>query len=79
MDFIDLKTRKFQQFLINYINSVDELPIEIKRLVVAEILSQIERESDKIIAFQQKELKQQSEVNKNAESVQPDALGEQTK
>lgn len=75
--FIDLKIRKFQQFIVDYINSFEELPIEIKRLAVAEILNQIERESDRIIGLEQNQLKQQSEVKQDAEGVQPELLGEQ--
>lgn len=68
-EFIDLKIRKFQEFLINYINSVDEIPIEVKRLAILEILHELETESIRIINTQQRELKQRNEVGKDAESV----------
>ena len=68
-EFIDLKIRKFQQFIINYINSVDELPIEVKRLVVSEILRELDIESGRVIGTQQMELKNRNEVKKDAESV----------
>lgn len=67
---MDLKIRKFEEFLINYINSVDDLPVEVIRLVFVEILQQLEEKSCKAILAQQAELKQQSEVNKDAESPQ---------
>lgn len=68
-EFIDLKIRKFQQFIINYINSVDELPIEIKRLVIVEILNELESGCNQVINAQQKRLKQIGEVKKDAEST----------
>lgn len=68
-EFIDLKIRKFQQFIVDYINSVDELPVEVKRLAVMEILHELDLKSNQMIDAQQKELRQRSEVKKDAESI----------
>jgi hypothetical protein len=69
MENFDLKIRKFEQFLINYINSVDELPIEVKRLVVQDILNQIQDASDAVVKEQQDSLSKPKECDKNAESL----------
>lgn len=70
-ELTDLKIRKFEEFLINYINSVEELAIEVKRLVIFEILEELEKESDKAIIAQQISLKNNKEAKKSdAESVQ---------
>ena len=69
MENFDLKIRKFEQFLINYINSVDELPIEVKRLVVQDILNQIQDASDTVIKNQQANLNKPKESEEDAESV----------
>lgn len=69
MENFDLKIRKFEQFLINYINSVDELPIEVKRLVVQDILNQIQNASDSVIKEQQESLNKPKECDNNAESL----------
>lgn len=77
MDYADLKIRKFQQFLINYINQTD-LAIEIKRLVVFEIMNQLNAKSDEVITNQQRALQeeQESEVKQDAESISRDRLEE---
>ena len=69
MENFDLKIRKFEQFLINYINSVDELPIEVKRLVVQDILTQIQDASDTVIKEQQESLNKPKESEEDAESL----------
>ena len=69
MENFDLKIRKFEQFLINYINSVDELPIEVKRLVVQDILNQIQEASNGVIIEQQNNLNKKKDGGENAESL----------
>lgn len=69
MENFDLKIRKFEQFLINYINSVNELPIEVKRLVVQDILNQIQDASNTVIKEQQESLNKPKECDNNAESL----------
>ena len=71
----DLKIRLFRQDLINYINSV-ELPMEVKRLVLSEILSQVSNETEKVLQYQLEESKKE-EVNSDGidENLQQDKLG----
>lgn len=45
---MNLGIRQFQNELINMIND-NPLPIEVKRLVVKDILSQIKTEADKLV------------------------------
>lgn len=81
VDNVDLKVRKFSDYLINYINSVEDLPAEIKRLVVYEILTKLEKESNKAISQQQAALTQENEkgVVRDAETLHKDQLGESSK
>ena len=71
----DLKIRLFRQDLINYINSV-ELPMEVKRLVLSEVLSQVTNETEKVLQYQLEESKKE-EVNSDGidENLQQDKLG----
>ena len=71
---MDLKIRLFRQDIINYINSVD-LPIEVKRLVVSEVLEQITTESEKEI-HKQYEAQKGVEENATSEELHKDKLGE---
>lgn len=74
----NLKIRMLREKLINDLNEVD-LPIEVKRLVLKEIMSlvndaadgQIEKEREMLIKSQSVE-----EVKQDAESVQQNELGE---
>lgn len=61
----NLQIREFSQNIINYINSVD-IPMEVKRLVIKDIYTQIEIEASKVI-------NREREVadNGNNEEVQP--------
>lgn len=59
---MNLKIRDFQQKLINFINSV-ELDIEIKRLVLAGILSQIETASNMAINNEISKIKETENKN----------------
>ena len=72
MENFDLKVRKFGQFLINYINSVEELPVEVKRLVVQDISNQLQEASNAVVREQQNNLNKQKESGEIAESIQPD-------
>lgn len=75
---IDLKARKFRDYLISYIDSVNELPPEVKRLILSEVLWKLEAESDEIIRRQQQALAQddRKEMIENAESTRKSELGE---
>ena len=74
----NLKIRMLREQLINDLNEVD-LPIEVKRLVLKEIMSlvndaadgQIEKEREMLIESQSAE-----EAKQDAESVQQNELGE---
>lgn len=63
---MDNTIRNFENTLINYINSV-ELPIEVKRIVVKDIFTQLEIASDKAIQKQRETLRksEESEDDKN--------------
>lgn len=78
---MDLEIRKFEESLVTHINH-NNLPIEIKRLIVQEICDKITKAANEEIYSQQKQEKQNTivskEANKDAKSVQPDILGEQT-
>lgn len=52
MDFI---IRKFRDDLVHMINSID-IPVEIKRLVVAEIYEELNKKSMEIIQVQMNEI-----------------------
>ena len=53
---MDLEIREFSQAIINYINA-SILPMEVKRLCLAEIMEQVNRESDVCINAQLSERK----------------------
>lgn len=74
----NLKIRMLREKLINDLNDVD-LPIEVKRLVLKEIMAlvndaadgQIEKEREMLMKSQSEE-----EAKQDAESVQQDEVGE---
>lgn len=53
---MDLQIREFSQAIINFINA-STLPMEVKRLCLAEIMEQVNRESDACINAQLSERK----------------------
>lgn len=53
---MDLQIREFSQAIINFINA-STLPMEVKRLCLAEIMEQVNRESDACINAQVSERK----------------------
>lgn len=53
---MDLEIREFSQAIINFINA-NTLPMEVKRLCLAEITEQVNRESDACINAQLSERK----------------------
>lgn len=63
---INAEIRGFHQGLVNYINA-SGLPIELKRLVIADVARQIDRAADAIISQEQEEKEvapvQQEEAN----------------
>ena len=58
---MNLKIKEFQQAIVNFINESD-LPIEVKRLSLSEIMHKLESAADAVIA---QELKEREEVNGN--------------
>lgn len=65
---MNLKIRLFRNKLINSINE-EQLPIEIKRLVINEILDQINATSENQIQFELNELNKEDKENVSTESV----------
>lgn len=69
---MDLLIREFKNSIISFVNQSD-LPMEIKRLCLSEILKDVSDASDAVIKDQLVSRSNlESEANKNAESVQPD-------
>lgn len=69
---MDLLIREFKNSIISFVNQSD-LPMEIKRLCLSEILKDVSDASDSVIKDQLVSRSNlESEANKNAESVQPD-------
>ena len=69
---MDLLIREFKNSIISFVNQSD-LPMEIKRLCLSEILKDESDASDAVIKDQLVSRSNlESEANKNAESVQPD-------
>ena len=60
----NLQIREFSQSIINFINA-SQLPIEVKRLALKDILSQVEAETNKVL---QSELQIRETSNTHAES-----------
>lgn len=58
---MNIKIKEFQQAIVNFINE-SELPIEVKRLSLAEIMHKLESAADAVIA---QELKEREEANGN--------------
>ena len=60
----NLQIREFSQSIINFVNA-SQLPIEVKRLALKDILSQVEAETNKVL---QSELQIRETSNTHAES-----------
>lgn len=76
---MDLEIREFKNAIVQFVNKSD-LPMEIKRLCLSEILKDVSDASDVVIKDQLVSRSNlESEANKNAESVQPDWLGKLSK
>ena len=72
---MNLEIRKFRQKIVNDINEA-ELPIEVKRLVLKEVMSVVNETADNQIAKEQEMLKADEEVKIDEQSVQQDNMGE---
>lgn len=72
---MDLRIREFQNAIEVFVKNSD-LPMEVKRLVINEIMDKITQEADNEIKFQilereqaESRLSEESEVSKDAENV----------
>lgn len=65
---MDLQIRQFQMGLVDYINQ-STLPMEVKRLVMKDILLQVEKASDDLI----KQLLKEQEAQKTKEQNNEEA------
>ena len=78
---MDLKIRQFEEGLIDFINSW-ELPLEIKRLAMKDVLGMVSSRTEEAITMQKQELAsklaelEQNKEAQDAESVSEDKLGE---
>ena len=72
---MNLEIRMFREKIINTINET-ELPIEVKRLVLKEVMSVVNETADNQIAKEQEMLKTNEEVKADEQSVQQDNVGE---
>lgn len=78
---MDLKIRQFQDHLIELINS-EEMPLEIKRLVLKEVYDMVNQRTNEVIQMQKQELAsklaelQDNKEAQDAESISEDKLGE---
>lgn len=60
---MNLNIREFKQAIVNFINQ-NKLPIEVKRMVLSEILKAVEMESDRIVIqeIEKRDKKEQSKI-----------------
>ena len=77
----NLEIREFSQAIINFVNS-SALPVEVKRLALADILHQLDSAANTIlqneISERDKLIKEEKEGQDNGteQTVQPDRVGE---
>ena len=63
---VNAKIREFENDIINYINASSDVPIEVKHLVLKDILHQVETEANRnIIAEQEKAKEKKRTIKKN--------------
>ena len=53
--------RQFRINLVNYINSVQEIPIEVKRLILAEVLKMVEDKANAICDEEENNIREKSQ------------------
>lgn len=59
---INAKIREFENDIINFINASEDIPVEVRHLVIRDICNQLEREADKQVAVErQMEKKKKTE------------------
>lgn len=64
ISMLNLEIREFSQSIINFVNA-SQLPMEVKRLALKDILSQVEAETNKVL---QSELQSRETANTSGES-----------
>ena len=74
---MDLQIREFENTIINFCNN-SVLPVEVKKLVIADILKQLEKESDRIINLEIEE-RNRKEKEKQHKTIEIDSSGEVVK
>jgi hypothetical protein len=58
---VNAKIREFENDIINYINAKSDIPIEVKNLVLKDILHQVEAEANRHIIAEQEQAKEKNE------------------
>jgi hypothetical protein len=58
---VNAKIREFENDIINYINASSDVPIEVKHLVLKDILHQVEAEANRNIIAEQEQAKEKNE------------------
>ncbi len=58
---INAKIREFENDIINYINANSDIPIEVKHLVLKDILSQVEVEANRHVIAEREQMKEKRE------------------
>ena len=59
---INAKIREFENDIINFINASEDIPVEVRHLVLRDICNQLEKEADKqVVAERQLEQKKKTE------------------
>ena len=59
---INAKIREFENDIINFINASEDIPVEVRHLVLRDICNQLEKEADKqVVAERQLEKKKKTE------------------
>lgn len=58
---VNAKIREFENDIINYINASSDVPIEVKHLVLKDILHQVETEANRRIIAEQEQAKEKNE------------------
>lgn len=59
---INAKIREFENDIINFINASEDIPVEVRHLVLRDICNQLEKEADKqVVVERQLEKKKKTE------------------
>lgn len=66
---MDIEIRQFRKALVDYINSVC-LPMEVKRLVVVDILTELTKVSDEVVTELLQKRQQEEEIRKQQANQQ---------